>query len=100
MTAYCAAAWPGDRPDADKAYLFDRPPSPTVHESPSIGVIVFYLPGPGYGYLRLQGGLEEFYFRRRNLRVEGVRKGDLVTFILREGNQGYFADAIAPAGLA
>ncbi|THH39433.1 S1 domain-containing protein [Neolewinella litorea] len=65
----------------------------------SLGTIVFYLPDRGFGYLRLQGTREEFYFRRRNLLVPVVRKGDLVRFVLRDGPQGYYADAIEPGGL-
>ncbi|WP_116128270.1 hypothetical protein [Lewinella sp. IMCC34183] len=69
-------------------------------EPTSLGTVVFYLPGPGYGYLRLHGSREEFYFRRRNLRVPVVRKGDLVRFVLRDGPQGYVADGVELAGLA
>ena len=61
---------------------------------PSPGQIIFYDPERGYGYLRLTGTLEEFHFRRANLADGPVRKGDAVTFILREGRQGYFADAV------
>lgn len=68
--------------------------------APSLGTVIFYLPDRGYGYLRLRGSLEEFHFRRRNLRVPTVRKGELVRFVLRRGSQGYYADAIEPAGLA
>ncbi|MEM9928730.1 MAG: hypothetical protein AAF840_02825 [Bacteroidota bacterium] len=59
------------------------------------GIILFYLPAKGYGYLRLQGTREEFYFRKANLLVAEVKKGDLVSFQLRSGRQGFFADQIA-----
>ncbi|NJB86772.1 cold shock CspA family protein [Lewinella marina] len=71
-----------------------------MDSAPSFGTIVFYLPERGFGYLRLRGSREEFHFRRRNLLVATVRKGDLVRFVLRDGPQGYYADAIEPAGLA
>ena len=67
---------------------------PSLTRSP--GRIVFYLPERGTGYLRLEGTLEEFHFRRQNLR-EGtamVQKGDLVYFTLCEGRGGYYADDI------
>ncbi len=64
------------------------------------GVILFYLAEKGQGYLRLVGTAEEFFFTTRQLQCLSVRKGDLVTFIPREGRNGYFADAIMAAGLA
>ncbi|CAH0998840.1 hypothetical protein LEM8419_00155 [Neolewinella maritima] len=65
----------------------------------SPGIIVFYLPDKGYGYVRLADTREEFHFRRQHLRVDSVQRGDRVRFILRQGRQGYFADAIEPAGV-
>lgn len=67
---------------------------------PHTGVIVFYLPDRGYGYLRLLGTREEFHFRKKNLLVDGLAAGDTVTFMLKEGRQGYYADEISKAGLA
>ena len=64
------------------------------------GVIIFYLPEKGYGYLRLSGTREEFHFRRKHLTGAEVQSGDTVRFTLREGKQGYFADEIAPTGIA
>lgn len=63
------------------------------------GIIIFYDPEKGYGYLRLAGTLEEFHFRRGNLAEGPVAKGDTVTFVLREGRQGYFADEVRRASL-
>ena len=68
--------------------------------STSPGIVVFYLPEPGYGYLRLAGTREEFYFRRANLLSGPVQQGDRVTFVLREGRNGYYADEITVAGRA
>lgn len=64
------------------------------------GIIVFYLPEKGYGYLRLAGTQEEFHFRAKNLKTVTVRAGDVVRFVLREGRQGYFADDISDARIA
>ncbi len=66
-----------------------------MHTSP--GIVLFYLPERGQGYLRLEGTREEFHFRRANLRTGPVKKGDRVRFVLREGRQGYYADAITAA---
>jgi cold shock CspA family protein len=64
------------------------------------GIILFYLPEKGYGYLRLLDTREEFHFRDKNVLAAGLRKGDVVNFRLREGRQGYFADEISKATLA
>ena len=66
----------------------------------SLGTVLYYLPEKGYGYLRLEGTREEFYFRQRNLTGPPVRKGDRVRFVLREGRQGYYADSVEVVGLA
>ena len=71
-----------------------------MEPSPSIGVVVFYLPERGYGYLRLEGTREEFYFRRANLAGPAVQPGDRVRFLLREGRQGYYADAVTRIEMA
>lgn len=64
------------------------------------GIVLFYLPEKGYGYLRLEGTQEEFYFRKTNLLIQVVEKGDRVSFQLAQGRQGYFADNIELAGIA
>jgi len=64
------------------------------------GLILFYLPAKGYGYLRLEGTREEFYFQAKNVLEQVLRKGDLVQFRLRQGRQGYFADEIVKVKLA
>lgn len=64
------------------------------------GTIIFYLPEKGYGYLRLLDTREDFHFRDKNLLVSTVNAGDLVSFELKEGKQGYFADRIQKTGLA
>lgn len=65
-----------------------------------IANVLFYLTDKGYGYLRLAGTREEFHFRAKNLLVDKVVAGDVVTFVLRKGKQGYYADGITKAGLA
>ena len=57
------------------------------------GIIVYYLPAKGYGYVRVPGTHEEFYFRTHHLR-QPVQAGDHVQFQLKEGPQGYYADEI------
>ena len=57
------------------------------------GVVVFYLPQKRYGYLRVPGTREEFYFREDNLR-EAVQAGAMVRFVLKQGRYGFFADEI------
>lgn len=57
------------------------------------GVILFYLPDKGYGYLRISGTREEFHFRKANL-LQPVQAGDQVSFQLKQHRNGYFADQI------
>lgn len=64
------------------------------------GVIIFYLSDKGYGYLRLRGTQEEFHFRRKNVVTVDLKKGDIVTFELRESRQGYFAEGVTKAGIS
>lgn len=64
------------------------------------GIIIFYLPAKGYGYLRLADTHEEFHFRTKNVLTTTLRPGDRVTFTLRQSKQGYFADRIERSGLA
>ncbi|PPK85164.1 cold-shock-like DNA binding protein [Neolewinella xylanilytica] len=65
----------------------------------SLGVVLFYLPEKGYGYLRLEGTREEFHFRKRNVVGRPPGKGDRVRFSLREGRQGYYADQVTAVGM-
>ncbi len=58
------------------------------------GIVLFYLEDKDYGYIRLPDTREEFYFRKAQLR-EPVAAGDRVRFVLRQGRQGYYADAIS-----
>jgi len=58
------------------------------------GIIVFYLPAKGYGYLRVPDTREEFYFKSSSL-SQVVKAGDYVRFTLKQNKQGYFADEIA-----
>jgi cold shock CspA family protein len=57
------------------------------------GIIIFYLPEKGYGYLRVPDTREEFHFRKDNIQSP-VRAGDRVRFMLKQNRQGYFADQI------
>ncbi len=64
------------------------------------GIIVFYLPEKGYGYLRLLDTKEDFHFREENLLCGSVTAGELVSFELKQGRQGYFADKVRKSGMA
>jgi cold shock CspA family protein len=64
------------------------------------GTIIFYLPEKGYGYLRLLDTREDFHFRAKNLLADTISAGELVSFELKQGRQGYFADQIRRKGLA
>lgn len=64
------------------------------------GIILFYLPDKGFGYLRLLDTREEFHFQAKNVLAASLKKGDVVSFRLREGKQGYYADEIEKAMLA
>ncbi|TXF87746.1 hypothetical protein FUA23_17600 [Neolewinella aurantiaca] len=64
------------------------------------GIIVFYLPEKGYGYLRLLNTREEFHFREKNLLSAGIKAGDIVRFEMKESRQGYFADKVERSNLA
>jgi cold shock CspA family protein len=57
------------------------------------GVILFYLPDKGYGYVRIPGTREEFHFRKENL-LQPVQAGDHVRFQLKQQRNGYFVDQI------
>jgi cold shock CspA family protein len=65
-----------------------------------LGIIIFYLPEKGYGYLRLDGTREEFHFRAKNVVSPGIKEGDLVRFNLRQNRGGYYADEVTLAGIA
>lgn len=64
------------------------------------GTIVFFLPERGYGYLRLLGTHEEFYFRAEQLTAGPVRAGDPVTFRLAYRKRTFVAEAVTPSTLA
>lgn len=59
------------------------------------GIIIFYLPSKGYGYVRVPDTREEFRFRTINL-SKPVEAGDHVWFVLKEDRKGYFADEVEP----
>ncbi|MEL7221173.1 MAG: hypothetical protein AAGJ93_07635 [Bacteroidota bacterium] len=63
------------------------------------GIIVFYLPAKGYGYLRIPDTREEFHFKSSSL-SQIVKAGDYVRFKLKQNKQGYFADEIELLSIA
>lgn len=68
-------------------------------QMPTVGTVLFYLPDKRYGYVRVAGTREEFYFREKNLTYQGVKSGDMIRFVLKRTGQGYIADRIELAGL-
>lgn len=62
-------------------------------ESQLQGVIVFFLPDKGYGYVRVPDTREEFRFRAASLQ-QPAKAGDPVSFMLKQTRNGYFADEI------
>lgn len=65
-----------------------------------LGIILFYLPEKGYGYLRLLDTREEFHFTKKNVLAGILTKGEMVRFQLKESRQGYYADEIVRAGIS
>jgi cold shock CspA family protein len=63
------------------------------------GIIIFFLPAKGYGYLRIPDTREEFHFKSASL-SQAVKAGDYVRFKLKQNKQGYFADEIEPLKIA
>lgn len=55
-----------------------------------IGLVTFFIPEKGYGYIRNPATREEFYVSAKHL-VEPIQKGDRVQFEIGENKQGLFA---------
>lgn len=65
------------------------------------GQIIFYRADKGYGYLRLIGTLEEFYFKGSAFdQADKLEPGDLVRFKLSVSKQGMQAIEITRSLLA
>ena len=54
------------------------------------GIVQFFLPDKGYGYIRIPETREEIFVPRKEL-LHPVRKGDAVQFELRENQFGLYA---------
>lgn len=54
------------------------------------GIIQFFSPEKGYGYIRIPETREEIFVQRKYLR-EPIEKGDVVRFKLRENKWGLYA---------
>ncbi|TXB62397.1 cold-shock protein [Phaeodactylibacter luteus] len=61
------------------------------------GIVQFYMPEKGYGYIRVPATREEFYVHRRYLQ-QPIEKGMAVTFEVRSGKQGLYAAEVKAAG--
>ena len=60
------------------------------------GVVQFYLPAKGYGYIRIPDTREEFYVHRKDLRAP-IRTGQTVIFSIAETRHGLQAIEVRPA---
>ena len=58
------------------------------------GVVQFFLEKKGYGYIRIPETREEFYVHEKQL-LESVKKGDRVSFEIKEGKQGLYATMVS-----
>jgi cold shock CspA family protein len=57
------------------------------------GVVQFFLEKKGYGYIRIPETREEFYVQKKQL-LEPVKKGDRVSFEIKESKQGLYATKV------
>jgi len=55
-----------------------------------VGIIQFFMERKGFGYVRVPETREEFHFRKKALQSP-VKKGDRVSFEIKENKQGLFA---------
>lgn len=58
------------------------------------GVVQFFLEKKGYGYIRIPETREEFYVSKKQL-LEPVKKGDRVSFEIKENKQGLYAAKVS-----
>ncbi len=57
------------------------------------GIVQFYLPTKGYGYIRDLETREEFHFNKKAL-LTAVKDKDQVTFSVGESKQGLYAKEV------
>lgn len=55
-----------------------------------VGIVQFFLPQKGYGYIRVPESREEFYVHRKQLQ-QPIERGMKVRFVIKENKQGAFA---------
>lgn len=60
-----------------------------------LGRIKFFIAEKGYGYIRVEATFEEFFFKQKELKYI-VKKGDRVSFDLKENRHGLYAVNITP----
>ena len=61
------------------------------------GIVQFYLPDKLYGYIRVPETLEEFHFSGKKLKSP-LKKGDVVSFELKNDKQGLIAVNVQKLG--
>ncbi|MEL7122998.1 MAG: cold shock domain-containing protein [Bacteroidota bacterium] len=54
------------------------------------GVVQFFIPKKGYGYVKVPESREEFYVKKEK-EMEDLKRGDWVEFELKETRQGLVA---------
>lgn len=54
------------------------------------GIVQFFIESKGYGYIRSEDSLEEYYVHRKNLTAP-IQKGDRVIFDIQEDRHGLSA---------
>lgn len=57
------------------------------------GIVQFFLEKKGYGYIRVPETREEFYVQKKHL-LESVKKGDQVSFEIKEDKHGLYATKV------
>ena len=57
------------------------------------GIVQYFMPEKGYGYIRLFNSLEEIYVQAKHTK-EYLQKGDLVRFKLCENKFGLYATKV------
>ena len=54
------------------------------------GIVQYYLPEKGYGYIRDLESREEFHFTKKDL-LEAIQSKDVVHFEVKENKHGLYA---------
>ena len=57
------------------------------------GVVQFFIPKKGYGYVKVPESREEFYIKKE-IGMEKLKKGDKIEFEIKESRHGLIAVSI------